>query len=124
MYVKIFFEYIQIELEIKASGVFLTVNMKVFQGLHPQNSHQGPALDPLEGGGEGLTALSPDPPTEIATRFARTIFASRIFSAAPKKILYYPLLVTYVNPLVSTKHVPVWKLFPVRTPGLKASSIW
>ena len=42
------------ELEIRAFGIFLTVNIKVFQGPNPQNPHQGPASAPLGGG--GLTA--------------------------------------------------------------------
>ena len=34
---------------MRASGVFLTVNIKVFWGLQPQKPHQGPALDLLRG---------------------------------------------------------------------------
>ena len=73
---------------MRASGVFLTVNIKVFWGLRPQKPHQGPALNLLRGG----LQRPPDPPTEIATHFVRTIFASRTFNAAQKQFLYYPLL--------------------------------
>ena len=77
------------ELEIRASGVFLMVNIKVFRGLHPQNPHQGPALNPLRGG--EAYSNPPDSPTEIATCFACTMFALQTFSATQKKFLYYPL---------------------------------
>ena len=78
------------------------VNIKVFQGLCPQNPHQGPALDLLW----GAYIAPPDPPNEIATCFTYMMFALRTFSAAQKGFLYHPLLQQTLVSSVSMLFLP------------------
>ena len=59
--------------------------MKVFQGLHPQNSHQGPALDPLEGGEGGGLQRFPQTPQLRLLRASRVRSSLREYLAPPQK---------------------------------------